>query len=457
MTRRILVLTTDPLPLPGLPATGAGMRAWGLGLGLRAAGLGEVTIACAADAARGRSVPFDQIPGVASFERSELDAFIASRNPDAIVFQHWGLMSEMKKKAPCPVAVDLAGPHLLERQLWDSKRPAEDLAEKLRALALADFTTCSGRFQRHYFMPFLLQAGHDPRSQLCPVIPFSLAPDQPLSDPDRDFSRFLFSGMFLPWQDPEKTLRTALEAMEEKQRGKLVFIGGPHPAGDVSGGRFDRLLEFLSSHPMVEMQGTQPFDKLIDVMRGCAVAVDLMPRNAERELAYPTRTVTYMWAGLPVIHNNYDELAEPIERAKAGWTFDENDTDGVRRLVQRLLGHREDTERRSANARRLVAEGHAWDRTIEPLAKWCANPTERRGKRTAVAVPAATVAEAAESVPAKRTQRTIRYSPPAPKVGPGRTPIYLQPFVFLLALPISMVLLLLFGLAELPRMLFRSR
>ena len=30
--------------------------------------------------------------------------------------------------------------------------------------------------------------------------------------------------------------------LEEKDRGKLLFIGGRHPSGDVSGGRFDALM-----------------------------------------------------------------------------------------------------------------------------------------------------------------------------------------------------------------------
>ena len=42
---KILILTTEPLPLPGMAATGAGLRAWGLAFGLRSAGMTKVTIA----------------------------------------------------------------------------------------------------------------------------------------------------------------------------------------------------------------------------------------------------------------------------------------------------------------------------------------------------------------------------------------------------------------------------
>src|SRR5690606_5452412 len=112
----------------------------------------------------------------------------------------------------------------------------------------------------------------------------------------------------------------------------------------------------------------------------CGTAIDLMPKNAERELAFPTRTVTYMWAGLPVIHNDYDELADPIARDRGGWTFDPADQKGLAKLIHRLLGHREDVERRSQNAQSLVRRRYTWDKTIAPLATWCEEPTRREAK-----------------------------------------------------------------------------
>lgn len=464
MAPKILVLTTEPLPLPGLPTTGAGLRAWSLGFGLRAAGVGEVTLAFAADAVRGRDVPLDAVPGVKTFERAGLDAFIASEAPDAVVFQHWGLVAEMKETPRCPVAIDLAGPHLLERRLWNSPDPEADLREKIHALARADFVTCSGTFQRHYFLPFLIQAGHDPRATLCPVIPFSLSPGLPEPSPDREFDTFLFSGMFLPWQDPEQTLRTLVSTLEERGKGKLLFIGGPHPGGDVSGGRFDALQEYLASHPQVEVAGVMGFDDLLARLRRCGAAIDLMPANAERELAFPTRTVTFMWAGLPVIHNNYDELAEPIERARAGWTLDPGDMAGFARLVTRLLGHHEDVRRRSENARKLVQESYTWDRTITPLAAWCAEPKSRKGKQpllvpVTVEEPAAPSSKQASAPERPRTrQAALERRPPIPPITTtAKGAWYLSPIVFLLALPLSAALVFLFGLVEIARMVVRKR
>ena len=53
--RRIAVLTTDPLPVPGSPTTGAGLRAWGLAEGLRARGH-DVAIADPLNFGRGQII-----------------------------------------------------------------------------------------------------------------------------------------------------------------------------------------------------------------------------------------------------------------------------------------------------------------------------------------------------------------------------------------------------------------
>ena len=305
---------------------------------------------------------------------------------------------------------------------------------------------------------FLIQAGWNPRASLCPVIPFSLSPDLPEGDSARDPAAFLFSGMFLPWQDPERTLRTVVGALAEKGKGRLVFVGGPHPSGDVSQGRFDKLQEFLAAQPNVEIHRTMPFEQLLGVMRRCGAAVDLMPRNSERELAFPTRTVGYLWAGLPVIHNDYDELADPIRVSKSGWTLAPEDQDGLARLVGRLVGHREDIDKRRENARALVRANYTWDRTIAPLAEWCRDPKLRAERRaplfdvtTAIAPPAPAAARATEKA------GRIHYAPPTPATDVARAPWYLSPLVFILMLPAAAFLMLLFAMVELARLLATGR
>jgi len=450
---RVLVLTTEPLPLPGCPTTGAGMRAWGLTFGLRSAGI-DAQVAFAADSVRGRDVDPSLVPGVHLFNRNELGSLIEDVVPDAIVVQHWGLMRWIPE-VRVPLAIDLAGPHLLERRLWGSRNPAGDLAEKIESLARADHVVCSGAFQRHYFLPFLFQAGFDATANLCPVIPFSVAPELPEPDPERDLARFVYSGFFLPWQDPSKPLRWALEVMEQRDKGTLVVVGGPHPSGDNSGGKFDALIEMIDQHERVERHGVMPFDQLLQLYRGCGAALDLMASNPERELAFPTRSVVLMGAGLPLLHNNFDELAEPVRRAKAGWTLDPEDESGFKRVFDRIVSHTEDIARRSENARDLVQKNYTWDKTIGPLADWCAEPVARKDKRA----PLVSVPDRGEKKPGASVSRAKSETSAQPPAHDSRNPLaqVLTPVALVVAIPVGVVLFAFFGLVELLRILIRGR
>ena len=375
---KTLVLTTEPLPFPGLVTTGAGLRAWGLARGLESAGISVEVV-----------MPDDHLDGLDPrqrtalephcFFRPELTEFVRKRSPDVIVLQHWGLMRELGY-VDCPLAIDLAGPHLLERRFWGSRSPENDRAEKIEALRRGDFVTCSGRTQRLYFLPFLEQAGFDVTDpNLCPVIPFSANPTFP-PEGERDPACFVYGGMFLPWQDPTRALVTLLDTLGAVGHGRLRFFGGAHPTVDVSHGRLDALIERLGVHRSVEMCGLRPFDQLVADYCRAGVALDLMERNAERELAFPTRTVIYLWCGLPVIHSDYSDLAPLIARYDAGWVLDPADADGLREAIKMILREPTVVQKKGQNARRLVAEQLTWDKTIAPLAAWCREPRLRENK-----------------------------------------------------------------------------
>ncbi|MBN1516257.1 glycosyltransferase family 4 protein [Candidatus Sumerlaeota bacterium] len=377
-SRPILVLTTEPLPLPGRSVTGAGMRAWGLAQGLRARGL-DAVVAMPVPAGDPPDAKTLQQHGAAMFKRAELNAFARKMNPSAVVLQHWGLARELGD-VDAPLAIDLAGPHLLERLYWESPDPEQDRIEKIGALSRADFVCCSGEYQRHYFLPFLSEAGWDVTLRdALPVIPYSLDPALPQAG-ERDPFTLVYGGYFLPWQDPSIALEACLEAMDEAGAGRLEFYGGMHPQLDVSGGKFEPLLERLAAHPRVTMCGPLPFDALTQRYCRAGLAVDLMARNPERELAFTTRTLVYLWCGLPVLYNDYSELSSWIERYGAGATLNPEDPAAVKRVMLEYLRDSAAWDERREAARRLMREQFDWTKTIDPLAAWCADPKPRANK-----------------------------------------------------------------------------
>lgn len=379
---RVLVVTTEPLPLPGRPATGAGLRAWGLAQGLRAGGL-DVRLLMPRDAdatfGGGERAPTATDPDwIVRFDRTRLTERVAAENPDVIVMQHWGLMRELGE-VDCPLAIDLAGPHLLERRFWGSRTPEADLSEKLDALRRADYLTAGGTRQRLYFLPFLAMAGwamEDP--DLLPVIPFSFKAAEDI--PPLRAGRLIYGGFFLPWQDPAPAIETALDVLDRSGAGELVFVGGAHPSLDVSRGRFEPLLNRLTAHPRVRTLGPMSFDDYWALLREGGVALDLMRRNAERELAFTTRTVVYLAAGLPVIHDNYSELGAAIARTGAGWSVDPDNRDGLAGLLEHLIGGRLELGSHCHAALELLRSELDWEQTVEPLALFCHQPFLRKDK-----------------------------------------------------------------------------
>jgi len=358
--------------------TGAGLRAWGLSEGLRHRGFDVIIASPALE--DGASGPLQLPPHVRACPRSEIGAMIAEVRPSVVVLQHWGMAADVPELT-VPLALDLAGPHLLERLFWGDNDTERNVAEKIAALRRADFVTCSGEYQRHYFYPFLAMAGFDLRENCLAVIPFSVPPDAAAAATTarRDPLAFVYGGAFLAWQDPTRPPEWLLEELDHAGRGTLHFFGGAHPVADASGGRFASLMSTLREHPRVIVRGLVAFDDLLTAYRKASVALDLMARNPERELAFTTRTMIYLYCGLPVMYNNYSEISGIVRDRGCGWTLDPEDETGFRRAVRSVLDGTAplDAMRRAAL---MTATDYSWDKTIGPLAEFCANPRQREGR-----------------------------------------------------------------------------
>jgi glycosyltransferase involved in cell wall biosynthesis len=372
----------------GIPSSGVGLRAWALGQGLAGRGH-QVHFAMPAAALAGRE---DLVPPAIrelAWSPDNLQTLVDSLAPDVIVTVGWPNLTPLER-VPMPVACDFTGPHLLERDYQGYRDNPTNAEEKLAAIDKADFFTCIGERQRLYFMPWLAQAGV--RAQdfdgTLKVIPYSLSPDLPRHEWPATWAdtpvRFVYGGVFLPWQDPSVALDTVAEMLRDEGRGHLQLFGGKHVFHAVETGVFEPLIERLGANPQVDISGLVPVDELEATYTRAHVAVDLMRRNPERELAFASRTVHYLWCGLPVIHGRFSEIAALIEEYEAGWVVDPDDVAGIQAIVQSILDNPAEAARRGANAQRLVRERLTWDRTIDALDAFVRRPY-LRASRGAVA------------------------------------------------------------------------
>jgi len=126
-----------------------------------------------------------------------------------------------------------------------------------------------------------------------------------------------------------------------------------------------------------------PHPQLVELYRHAHIAVDVFVPNVERELAFPSRTVNYLWCGLPVIHASFSEVAKHIRDYEAGWVVAHDDQEALRETVIGVLANPDEARRRGENAQRLARERFSWNLTAEPLDAFVRRPYIRaaRGSR----------------------------------------------------------------------------
>lgn len=374
MTPRVQIICGQPLPFGGFPTTGAGLRAWSLGQGLESCGF-EVIYSLPREVVERLPSPPPAVRS-AAFEYGEIDRAVQRVNPTVVVLQGWPWANLMADRPDLPLAIDLTGPHLIESLFSRREDTALMPFLKLQALRKADFITCAGEVQRHYFLPWLLLAGHDLLADPCPAIPMSLSPALPEPRPPAE-PTFVYGGIFLPWQDPSDALRRVVRKLDERGKGRLVMFAGPHPTYEFPTGETPTVVHELQSHPRVEFAGVVPYETMVERYLGCSVAVDLMTRNVERELAFTTRTVVALWCGLPVIYNDYAELSAYLREYRAGWTIDPEDGTALDAVLDEVFDRPDAVREYGQHAQCLVRERLTWDRTIIPLAEFCRHPFKR--------------------------------------------------------------------------------
>jgi len=367
---KILVFTTDLPPLPGLPTSGTALRTNQLAEGFRDLGH-DVLISAPRSAIEGLSAEsinkidsgkYSELKGL-SFDASNQAKIIEDCGPDLILCGHWPAWT-LARKPSQPLIIDLAGPHLLERHFQGEDNFNGAVHGKLNALSSADYFIVSGEKQRLYFLSWLMRARiHSPEKRVCVVtMPLPATEDRFVegrlkrhsSEDNRQYSnpepQFIFGGVFLPWQDPSWGLKQMISELDKRNKGTLSLVGGKHPHYDINTGEYDALFDALETNPRVKRKPLLPLEEFMELLPAADVALDLMSWNLERELAITIRTTTYLWAGIPIIYNDYADLASSIKKFDAGWCLRPGDEAGFRAILDEIYSNPSCIARKSKNA-----------------------------------------------------------------------------------------------------------
>jgi chromosome segregation ATPase len=388
MGKKVLICTNAIIPLPGQPVTGAGLRAWSLGEGMRHHGW-EVHYAMPQTALDGvEDVP--ESLRACAFAEGALVEVVSVTSPDVLVVAQWPLLAELPE-LEIPVVLDCHAPHLLRTTFTRGSTPEDGAARKITAIQKADALLIAGERQRAYVQAWQLQAGVKTEEQPLLIVPPALSPELPEPvDTDDDPVRMVYGGPLWPWLDPQPGLSKAVEVLHG--RGTLeVCAREPGPLTSAitqwPAAANERLRARLGTRAHVNWHGLLDHAAWRALCHGASLAFDLHQDHAERAIAYPMRTIEYLWHGVPVIHSRFSPLAPLIQQYHAGWIGDPANADGLRQVLGRIVADPGQLAAAAHNARILAAEHFTWDHATQALAAFAAQP-KRRAKRMEAVVSA---------------------------------------------------------------------
>lgn len=372
------MVTCQDLPRSGQPATGGSLRAFGLGEALKNRGhevFYSVPKTCLTDETSRDSERWNLSHSV-----TDILNVLQRVGPDVVLFGNWGLANEAHE-CDIPTAIDINGSLILENFFRARNNFFDDATAKIRALTHADLIIAGSKQQKAYLTAWCLMAGLVPTDLPIAVVPFSLPPDLPAPQPPES-PVFVMAGYNWPWLNGQKTFETISRELEEHQIGRFNVFAGPPPYSDVfpwENSESDRISEFRSSpSSRVTVHDPLPFEHLVDCLRKSTVAVDLWDQNIEREISFSTRAATYLWTGLPVITSPYGGLAPLIDKYKAGWLVEPDNRQKLKALVKKIIMQPKSLNRYRRNAQRLARDCLDWDKTIDPLDRFCRSPGHHR-------------------------------------------------------------------------------
>lgn len=269
-------------------------------------------------------------------------------------------------------------------------------AQQSAAYALGDFFICASERQRDWWLGQLEASGRinpatyqaDPTlRQLIDVVPYGLPDDPPVAT--RPLIKgvwhgiaptdkvVLWGGGLWPWLDPITAIRAIHQVAATRPEIKLIFPGTRHPNPDVAT-MPTRLEEARQLAEVLGLIDTNVFfgDWVAyadwpNVLMESDVALTLHLDSIETRLAFRSRVLEYIWAGLPVVATMGDATSDLLARYGLGIQVAPDDAHAVAAAIVALVDE--------APTARAEAFAHAraelnWERAAAPLAAFCLAP-----------------------------------------------------------------------------------
>ncbi|ALG68688.1 glycosyltransferase [Beggiatoa leptomitoformis] len=371
--RKVFLITHGMFPVAGESVTGNGIRAWGLAMGLRQQGF-EVIYATQANTIR--TVPENALVTLVPYQDyAHLHSLIKTYQPAVLIVGYWEIMRQLPDNFEIPIVLDLLAPRLLEAEFQDQHNVELELIDYIYTLSRADHFLCCTKRQKGFHLSWLLMSGISCKDNPLDLIPISASPQlpqRPIQPPEHQ-PTFVYGGVIWPWRDPSAWMLMIMQTLDAHARGKLHLVVGKYP---LAGGEAVSLKlpdEDRYQH-ILHKSDLMPYNEMEQFYLQADIGIELGTKNCERELSFSFRVIDYLRCGLPVICNDFLEVADLIREYDAGWVIPSDDNDALTTVVARIVTGKENLAQKSANAQRLILEQFNWEKTTQPLVNFCLNP-----------------------------------------------------------------------------------
>jgi glycosyltransferase involved in cell wall biosynthesis len=395
-TRHLLVISHDVVDKQ---MAGPGIRYWEMARALS----GRMTVTLVSPGASLSGGGFDSY----SYTMGDWETLVPAVSRANVLLCSGDLLVPFPQLATCgrPLIIEATSPYTFESLHLNAHLPREQQEtsfrarlETMRRAALSgDFFFCANDRQRNYWVGVLDAFGrinpdtYGADSTLQPmidIVPFGLPSRAPehtapvmkgvipgIGPADRVI---LWGGGLWEWLDPLTLVRAVSHVVETRPDLRLVFPGTRHPNPAMPDmpmrHQTMELSEYLGLTDKVVFFGDWvPHELWPNYLLEADVGASLHFDSLETLFSFRTRMLDYIWAGLPMVVTGGDPASDLVTRYGLGVVVPSQDDKVVAAALAHLL---ETPDLREAFQERfeLVRSLFTWERTCEPIARFCEQP-----------------------------------------------------------------------------------
>lgn len=268
----------------------------------------------------------------------------------------------------------------------------------------SDFFICASERQRFWWLGQLEVAGRinpktfheDPSLRnLVDVVPYGLPEAAPKHTRQvvkgvwpgiaPDDLVVLWGGGLWPWLDPITAVHAISDLHPIHPQIKLIFPGTIHPNPDVQ----EMPVHNSRVYTLVQERGLLnkaiffgewvPYDDWPNVLLESDIALSLHHETIETQLAFRSRMLEYIWAGLPIVATKGDATSAFVTHYNLGHVVNYEDVEGVKQAILKILDTSPNYYQQGSIAAR---QDLTWEKAAQPLIQFCQNPRRAADRTT---------------------------------------------------------------------------